>query len=131
MPTDHKKQGVVAIIQKSGKYLFVRRSDYIKDLEGYWCPVSGRIEKNESQAEAIQREVLEEVGLNVVAVKKHCEIPSHDGEFDLHFWTTKIISGTAQVSSDEITAVKWVTPVEMKKLKPIFKDDIKIFQSLK
>ena len=64
------RQAVVAIIQKSDKYLFVRRSDYVDSAKGYWCPVSGGIEANESEEEALQREVMEEVRLKVVAGKK-------------------------------------------------------------
>ena len=64
------RQAVVATIQKSDKYLFVKRSDYIDIAKGYWCPVSGGIEANESEEEALQREVMEEVRLKVVAGKK-------------------------------------------------------------
>jgi len=55
-----KKDAVVAIIQKADTFLFIKRSDYINTAAGYWCPVSGRIEENETQIEALQREVKEE-----------------------------------------------------------------------
>jgi 8-oxo-dGTP pyrophosphatase MutT (NUDIX family) len=65
-----KKDAVVAIIQKGDTFLFIKRSDYIETAAGYWCPVSGRLEENETQIEALEREVMEEVGLGVNALKK-------------------------------------------------------------
>ena len=120
----------MAIIRKSNKFLFVKRSEYIETAKGYWCPVSGRIEGDETQEEALKREVMEEVGLNIEAVGKFCTIPSHDNQFLLHFWTTKIVSGNAKVSSNEATEIKWVTLEEMKMLRPTFEEDIRIIESL-
>jgi 8-oxo-dGTP pyrophosphatase MutT (NUDIX family) len=130
MDKDPRRQAVVAIIQQSNKFLLVKRSDYIETAKGYWCPVSGGIEENETQEQALKREVMEEVGLDVVAVKKICEIPSRDNSSLLHFWTTNIISGKARITSNEATDVKWATVDEMKKLSPIFKEDIQVFESL-
>jgi 8-oxo-dGTP diphosphatase/A/G-specific adenine glycosylase len=127
---DSRKQGVAAIIQKFDKFLFVKRSDYKETAKGYWCPVTGKIEINETQEEAIRREVMEEVGLNVIAEKKICQIPTHDNQYTLHFWTTIIISGEARLTSNEATEIKWVTLEEMKNLKPVFEEDIQIHQNL-
>ena len=125
-----KKDAVVAIIQKADTFLFIKRSDYIETAAGYWCPVSGRVEENETQIEALEREVMEEVGLGVNGLKKICEIPSHNNQFTLHFWTTEIISGEAFVASNEATDFKWVTLQQMKQLDPVFEEDIQVFEKL-
>lgn len=80
---NHRIHAVVAIIQRANTFLFVKRSDYTEASSGYWCPVSGRIEKNETQEDALKREVMEEVCVDVdaVAVEKIGEIPSPDGQF--------------------------------------------------
>ncbi|MCZ6798427.1 MAG: NUDIX hydrolase [Gammaproteobacteria bacterium] len=129
MPSNNnRKQAVVAIIRKSGKFLLVKRSDYVESAKGYWCPVSGRIENGETQEQALRREVMEEVGLDVVAEEKVCEIPSHDNKFTLNFWTAKIISGEAKISSNEVGDIRWVTIEEMENLSPIFEEDLQIFK---
>ncbi len=128
MPT--KKNAVVAIIQKEDKFLFIKRSNYIDTAAGYWCPVSGRLEENETQIEALEREVMEEVGLRVKALEKICEIPSHNNQFTLHFWATEIISGEASIISNEATDFKWVTLEQMKQLHPVFEEDIRVFEKL-
>jgi len=125
-----RKDAVVAIIQKADTFLLIKRSDYIDTAAGYWCPVSGRIEENETQIEALEREVKEEVGLSIKAIEKICEIPSHDNQFKLHFWTTKIISGEASITSNEATDFKWVTLEQMKQLDPVFEEDIQVFEKL-
>jgi len=125
-----KKDAVVAIIQKEETFLFIKRSDYIDIAVGYWCPVSGRVEENETQVEALEREVMEEVGLSVKALEKVCEIPSHNNQFTLHFWTTEIISGEASITSNEATDFRWVTLEQMKKLDPVFEEDIRVFEKL-
>ena len=130
MGKDNKRQAIVAIIQKSNRFLFVKRSDYIETAKGYWCPVSGGIEDNETQEEALKREVMEEVGLNVVGVREICQIPSQNNQSLLHFWTTRIISGKARITSNEATDIKWVTLEEMRELSPTFKEDIQVFESL-
>ncbi|MCP4298673.1 MAG: NUDIX hydrolase [Proteobacteria bacterium] len=128
MNISQQKDAVVAIIQKGDKFLFVKRSNYREAAAGYWCPVSGRVEKGESQELALQREVMEEVGLNVLAAKKICDIPTHDNSYLLHFWTTNIISGEASITSDEATDLRWVTIKQMKSLHPVFQEDIDIIE---
>jgi 8-oxo-dGTP pyrophosphatase MutT (NUDIX family) len=125
-----KQDAVVAIIQKEETFLFIKRSDYIDIAVGYWCPVSGRVEENETQIEALEREVMEEVGLSVKALEKVYEIPSHNNQFTLHFWTTEIISGEASITSNEATDLRWVTLEQMKQLDPVFEEDIQVFEKL-
>jgi 8-oxo-dGTP pyrophosphatase MutT (NUDIX family) len=131
MKKDNKEQSVVAIIQKDNQFLWVKRSDYKERGKGVWCPVSGGVKAGETEEEAVQREVMEEVGLNVVADKKICIIPSHDNQDTLHFWTTKIISGDAKITSQEAIDMRWVTLDEIKNLEPIFEADIQVFESLR
>ena len=121
--------GVVAVIQESGRFLLIKRSDYIEAAKGYWCPVSGRVESGETEQEAIKREVKEEVGFDVEADERIAQIPSFDKTFTLSFWTTKNHSGEARVASDEISDIKWATIEEMDALEPMFEEDIEVLKS--
>ena len=49
-----------AILDEDGRILLTRRTD-----NGQWCLPGGRMESGESVAEACEREVFEETGLNV------------------------------------------------------------------
>ena len=56
------KNAIMAIIRKDDRFLLIKRGETIP-AAGYWCPVSGKIEVGETQAEAVAREVKEEIGL--------------------------------------------------------------------
>lgn len=58
------KRAILAIIFRKNKnkyeYLVLKR---IPSRGGFWQPVSGRVEKNETPLEAAKREVVEETGI--------------------------------------------------------------------
>lgn len=60
-----------AILDENGRVLLTRRTD-----NGQWCLPGGRMESGESAAEACEREVFEETGLNV-QVKRLVGVYSH------------------------------------------------------
>jgi len=60
-----------AILDEDGRILLTRRTD-----NGQWCLPGGRMESGEFAAEACEREVLEETGLNV-RVKRLVGVYSH------------------------------------------------------
>ena len=96
---------VVAIVQRRGEFLFVKRSEACGAAVGYWTPVSGRVEPGETQEAALAREMFEEVGLHIVATRKVGELPILDGRYLLHYWTTEIVGGEARIASPEVAAL--------------------------
>lgn len=120
------RDAVVAIIHDGARLLFVQRSHASRAAAGYWTPVSGGVEPGESEVEAVAREVREEVGLTVEADAKVASLPTHDGHYLLHFWTCRLIGGEARVASDEVADLRWLTPVELCALAPVFDEDVRI-----
>jgi 8-oxo-dGTP pyrophosphatase MutT (NUDIX family) len=125
-----KTQVVAAIIQKDRRFLIGKRSPHKIKGPGVWSPISGRMEPGETQRDAVVREVWEEVGLRVNALKHVTSFDIHGGTTELHWWTTEILSGEATLKNDEHTEIRWVTLGEMKMLKPIFKEDIEVFEGV-
>jgi 8-oxo-dGTP diphosphatase len=128
--TESRIEAVVAIIRRDDRYLFVRRSHHLAAGAGYWSPVSGRVEPGETEQAALKREVMEEVGLDVVADRKICCIPTPDGRFGLNFWTTSLVGGEARLVSDEASELRWVTLDEMRELEPRFDEDLEIVRGV-
>jgi 8-oxo-dGTP diphosphatase len=129
--TESKIQAVVAIVQRDGRYLMGKRSLHRPVAPGYWCPISGRLEPGETQAGAVVREVREESGLQVRALKKVAQCDTHDGTTLLHWWLVELV-GTweeARVANDEHSELRWVTPEELRQLEPAFGEDIAILLS--
>ena len=71
---------VAALIEKDGKYLIARRSTGSEDVMGKWEFPGGKVEKDESEEYAIEREIKEEFEMDIKAIKflvnNVCEYPS-------------------------------------------------------
>ena len=118
---------VAAILERDGRFLLGKRSPH-KTAPGYWCPISGRIEPEESQADAVVREVYEEVGLSVRAIEKVAECDTHDGNAVIHWWRVEALDAApARLANDEHSELVWATVSEMKRLAPVFLEDVEIF----
>lgn len=116
------REAVVAVMVKDERLLVIRRGSKAI-AEGYWAPLSGRIEAGESQEAAVVREVGEEAGLRVRALEKVWECPSDDGLFRLHWWTVDADDAELELDPGEVSEARWVTPAEFFELKPTFEAD--------
>ncbi len=105
-------EGVVAIIERSGRYLMIRRPDNIR-AGGYWCFVGGGIEDGESQEQALVREVREEVGLEVAPGEKVWECLSIYKEWVLHIWTVRDSGEDVAAEPREVAEFRWLTVAEV------------------
>jgi 8-oxo-dGTP diphosphatase len=120
------RHAVVAIVRRGERVLFVRRSQAARGAAGYWTPVSGGVEPGETERQALRREVREEVGLLVEAHAKVATIPTRDGRYLLHFWTCRLLAGEARAASDEVADLRWLTLTELRRLTPVFDEDVRI-----
>ena len=125
MTTPGPIDAVVAVIRRAGRFLFVRRAP---DLVGggFWAPVSGKIEADETHEAAVRREVREELGVEAVAVTKIAELLTDDGSYRLHYWRTALRGGEPRIASDEATALRWLTLEQLRELQPTFEDDVRV-----
>ena len=86
---------VAALIEKDGKYLIARRKTGSKDVLGKWEFPGGKVEKDETEENAIEREIKEEFEMSIKAIKfitnNVCEYPNK--VVDLRLYECKYISG--------------------------------------
>ena len=87
-----RPEAIVAVVTSGSKILFIQRATGVRNA-GYWAPVSGEIDPGESQEAAVVREVREEVGLTVRALRKVWEIISASGTHTLHWWLVEYTGG--------------------------------------
>jgi 8-oxo-dGTP diphosphatase len=126
-PATRKVDAIVAILERDGRYLVGKRSPWKAIAPGYWCPISGRVEPGEEQADALVREVFEETGLRVRALLEVAQCDTHDGSALLHWWLAELLDDApAQLMNDEHTELRWLTPDELRSLTPVFEEDIAI-----
>ncbi len=86
---------VAALIEKDNKYLIARRSTGSQDVLGKWEFPGGKVEKDETEEHAIEREIKEEFEMNIKATRfltnNVCEYPSKT--IDLRLYECKYLSG--------------------------------------
>ena len=100
---------VAAIIRRDGKILITRRFDNVH-LPGLWEFPGGKVEANESLQRALEREILEEIGVTIRVEDKYFTV---DHEYptksvQLHFFNCSIIEGEPQPI--EVADLRWVEP---------------------
>lgn len=128
METD-KAHVVAAIIEREGRFLLGKRSADKRSAPGYWCTVCGGIEAGESRADAVVREVLEETGLRVRALEEVAECDTHDGAAVIHWWRVEPVDDApARLTNAEHSELAWFSIDEMKRLEPIFLEDVAILE---
>ena len=85
---------VAGIIYKGDKFLIAQRN-LKKSQGGYWEFPGGKVELNEDEKSAIEREIYEEFELKVKAIKfihnNICEYPTRT--IDLRLYECKYVSG--------------------------------------
>jgi mutator protein MutT len=86
---------VAALIKKDNQILITKRSTGNKDVIGKWEFPGGKVQENESEKEAIIREIKEELEINIKANKLVCNsIYEYPGKtIDLRLYDCTYING--------------------------------------
>ena len=100
---------VAAVLEKEGRYLITqRRSAAVLPL--MWEFPGGRVEPNETDQAALERELLHRLGAQIT-VGKLISFVSHPYEHyvvDLFLYECTLASPEAQLSPRAVNAFKWV-----------------------
>ena len=107
-----------ALIEKDGKYLIEKRAGY----PFLHATLGGHVDKGETFEQALNREVIEETGLNVKDKKlifKGMISPDPCSRgVDLHDWRLYLVhaDGTLRISSESVN-LRWLTKKQMARMK--------------
>ena len=116
-----KPHAVVAFLRRGERFLVVKRSAELIGA-GYWTPPSGRIEPGESEQAALRREMREELGIDVMPLRKIWECDADDIDIRLHWWAADF-AGELRPEPAEVEETRWVTPAEFLELEPTYAGD--------
>ena len=99
---------VAALIKKDNKILIAKRSTGNKNVIGKWEFPGGKVEENETEKQAIEREIKEEFDILVRAEKFITNVISKDkkSEIDLKLYLCKYIDG--KIKLNDHSDYKWV-----------------------
>lgn len=104
---------VAALLKKNNDVLIARRSTGDENVLGKWEFPGGKVEPNETEGHAIEREIKEEFELNIKANKyitnNVCEYPTKT--VDLRLYECEYISGEFKLHDH--SEYKWVNINEL------------------
>lgn len=101
---------VAAVIEKDGKILVAQRNK--GEFEGLWEFPGGKIELNETEQEALTREIKEEFDINI-EIKDHLVTIDHDySSFHLNMSCYICNAGANEIKLHDHYAIKWIDPLE-------------------
>jgi 8-oxo-dGTP diphosphatase len=119
------RDAIAAVIRRDdGRYLIIRRATAVP-APGTWGVVTGRLEPGEGCAQALEREVREEVGLAVRAGVEVHVCPSSDGRWRIRWLEATLESGESgreplTLRADEVAEARWLLAEEAARLEPMF-----------
>ena len=101
-----------AVIERDGCFLITQRKPDV-DLAGYWEFPGGKREKGESLKDCVQREVYEELGVQISTpvLFRSLEYEYSDKVVVLHFFRCVILGGEPRALG--CADWRWVRPMEL------------------
>jgi len=123
------QEAVVGVILREGRVLVIQRGPGAR-MTGYWSPPTGRIEAGESQAQAVVREMREELGLDVRPLAKVWESRTDDGSFLLHWWLVAEDGDRLILDPGEVSQAVWTNTEEFLQLEPTFRGGREFFRTV-
>lgn len=108
----HKHIGVGIIERENGKVLIALRPENVM-LGGLWEFPGGKQEEGESIQQTVERELQEELGVEVHAYKEFMSLKHVYSHFSitLHAWNCKLFSGEPKPKSSQ--EIRWVDITEL------------------
>jgi mutator protein MutT len=106
---------VAAIIRRNGKILITQRPPGVH-LSGLWEFPGGKVEPTESLESALQREIGEELGIEIQVQNEFFRTDHHypSRSVRLHFFNCSIIKGEPRALT--VADVRWVAPCDIDRL---------------
>ena len=101
---------VAAAIARDGRYLVARRTRPA-DVVGLWEFPGGKVEPGETEEQALAREILEELGVEIVIGERvPGEWPLRD-DLVLHLYVAALIDGEP-APLEQHDQLRWVAPAD-------------------
>jgi 8-oxo-dGTP diphosphatase len=123
------RRGVVAVIVEKDRLLVIRRSQHVV-APGAFCFPGGGIEADESESDALIREIAEELGVCVRPVRP---LWTSVTPWNVHltWWLGEVDHGCAWLPNPaEVESIHWLTPQEIKQLPALLESNHHFLRAL-
>ena len=106
---DYPLGAVVSVIFDGSRFLTIKRSQHVK-APGATGFAGGGVEPNETQSDAIAREMQEELGVTVTPMKRVWSCLTPRG-VELNFWQVSFVGEqTIKIDPNEVEFYAWHSP---------------------
>ncbi|TWT34927.1 NUDIX domain-containing protein [Blastopirellula retiformator] len=107
-----RRKAAVAVIVRQRRLLVIRRSQNVP-APGKLCFPGGGIQPNESEQEAVVREIAEEIGVSCFPQQKIWHSQTSWGT-DVAWWAAEIAEDAQiEINLDEVAEYFWLRPAEL------------------
>lgn len=121
---------VAAILRDAAGRVLVNERPAGKALAGYWEFPGGKLERGESEAECVIRELREELGIEVVAQHALCSLTHQYAERRVLLGVHVIDAHAGEPAGLEGQRVRWVGIAELEQL-PLLPADLPLIETLR
>lgn len=112
-------EAVVIVVVRRGQVLVIRRAGGVARA-GFWSPPSGRVEPGETAAQAVVREAMEELGLEVTPRAQVWTCSTDDGRYRLLWWLCDATEVDPVANTEEVAEWGWIDVDAFADLQPTF-----------
>ena len=124
-----RRQAAVAVISQHDKLLTITRSQTVR-APGEVCFPGGGVEPGETIAEALIREMQEELNIFVEPVGAVWQSTGASG-VELNWWKTEIVTGQEiRPNPEEVHSFQWMTISEITRLPNLLASNLEFFNAL-
>jgi 8-oxo-dGTP diphosphatase len=128
-PTRPRRRGVVAVVPRGERLLVIQRSALVV-APGAYCFPGGGIEGEETEPVALIREIQEELGLDIVPVRRLWQSVT-PWQIELAWWLVRLPAGVEPVPNPaEVAACQWIAPDAMRRLPGLLESNLAFLDAL-
>lgn len=122
------RRGVVAVVLRDEQFLVIRRSQHVR-APGMHCFPGGTIEPGESEADAVRREMLEELSLSADPRRLLWRSVTAWG-VELAWWLTEIDSAAVPVANPlEVESCHWLDAADIRGLAQLLTSNVEFLDA--
>jgi 8-oxo-dGTP diphosphatase len=121
-------RGVVAVVIRNQQLLVIRRSQQVR-APGMHCFPGGAIEPGESEADAVRREMLEELSL-VTAPQRLLWRSVTPWNVELAWWLVEVDVAAEPIANPlEVESYQWLTAAEIRRLPQLLASNLEFLDA--